>query len=363
LEVWGPRWMAGTSTVTRAQAIADAEQFSLLVAHERTYDGHVAAMHDANPDVKVLTYVNAAYAESGKVAEYPESWFAHDAAGNRVKSVYFGNYVMDVSNPLWWNSRADKCSALIADNGYDGCMLDLLGTGPLVPGQSTAIPVNPDTGLAWTYAQWMTETIKLANRVEARVPGAVIYGNGLGSGYRYYKTPGATSVLFNGLDGMMAEVFVRSAKDRVTAYRNETMWKQDVDMLVNAANRGKTIFVTAKLWITTTTNQRNAWHQYALATFLLGASGDAYFTFLPNQNTATAGHAWWDLDIGTPTGTYTKTSSGIYQRDYTNGRVLANPTTTSRTITVGTGWRDIWGNTVNATITLAPHTGKILTKP
>ena len=363
LEVWGPRWMAGTSTVTRTRAIADAKEFSLLAAHERTYDGHIAAMHNANPDVKVLTYINAAYAEAGKAAGYPESWFAHDAAGNRIKSTYFGNYVMDVSNPLWWNNRADKCATLIAGNNYDGCLLDLLGTGPLVPGQSTGIPVNPDTGLAWTYAQWMTETTKLANRVEARVPSAVIYGNGLGSGYRYYKTPGATSQLFNGLDGMMAEVFVRSAKDNVGAYRNETMWKQDVDMLVDAANRGKTIFVTTKLWIYTTIAQRNAWHQYSLATFLLGASGDAYFTFLHDQDAPTTSHPWWDLNIGNPTGKYFKTSSGIYQRNYTNGRVLVNPTTTNRTITIGTGWRDLWGNTVNTTITLPAHTAKILTKP
>jgi hypothetical protein len=363
LEVWGPRWMAGTSTVTRSRAIADANAFPLLAAHERTYDGHVAAMHNANRDVIVLTYINAAYAEAGKASTYPESWFAHDAAGNRVKSTYFGNYVMDVSNPQWWNNRADKCATLIAGNDYDGCLLDLIGTGPLVAGQSTATPVNPTTGVKWTYAQWMTQTSKLADRVESRIPSAVIYGNGLGSGYRYYKTPGATSVLFNSLDGMMAEVFVRSAKDNVNTYRNETMWKQDVDMLVDAANRRKTIFVTTKLWINTTTTQRNTWHQYALATFLLGASGDAYFTFLHDQDTPTATHPWWDLNIGTPTAKYTKTSSGIYQRNYTNGRVLVNPTTTNRTITIGNGWRDLSGNTVNTTITLKPHTAKILTKP
>ena len=320
-------------------------------------------MHAANPEVKVLTYINAAYAEAGKVGEYPESWFAHDAAGKRIKSIYFGNYVMDVSNPLWWNNRADKCKSLIADNGYDGCLLDLLGTGPLVPGQSTAIPFNTATGKNWTYDQWMAQTVKLANRVETRVPGAIIYGNGLGSGYRYYKTPGATSQLFNGPDGMMTEVFVRSAKDNVGAYRNETMWRQDVDMLVDAAKRGKTIFATTKLWINTTTSQRNAWHQYALGTFLLGASGDAYFTFIPDQDTPTDWHPWWDLDIGTPTGKYSKTSNGLYQRNYTNGRVVVNPTTTSRTITIGTGWRDLWNNNVNTTITLPPHTAKIVTKP
>ena len=320
-------------------------------------------MHAANPDVEVLTYVNAAYAEAGKASTYPESWFAHDAAGRRIKSTYFGNYVMDVSNPQWWNNRADKCKNLIADNGYDGCFIDLLGTGPLVAGQSTSKPVNPATGQAWTYAAWMNQTIKLANRIEQRVPSATIYGNGLGSGFRYYRTPGNTSVLFNGLDGMMAEVFVRSAKDGVNNYRNETMWKQDVDMLVDAANRGKTIYVTTKLWINTTNAQRNNWHQYALATYLLGAGRDAYFTFIPDQDTPTNPHPWWDLDIGTATGKYTKTSSGIYPRNYTTGRVLVNPTTTSRTITIGNGWRDVNGNTVNPTITLPAHTGRILTKP
>jgi hypothetical protein len=363
VEVWGPRWMAGTSTVSRSRALADAEDFSLLVAHERTYEGHVSAMHSANPDLVVLTYVNAVYAESGKWSTYPDSWFAKNKDGVRVKSTQFGNYVMDVSNPNWWNNRADKCESLINDNGYDGCFLDLLGTGPLVAGQSNVMPYNSSTGQDWTYQQWMAQTVKLANRVESRVPGAVIFGNGLASGYRYYRSSGATSQLWNGLDGMMAEVFVRSASDGVNSYRNESMWKQDVDMLVDAASRGKTIFVTAKLWISATSSQANAWRQYALGTFLLGAGEDAYFAFLTDKSKATEDHPWWDADIGTSQGAYFETSSGLYQRNFTNGRVLVNPTSSARSVTVGSGWRGIWGSSVPSTVTVQPHTARVLTKP
>jgi hypothetical protein len=363
LNAWGPRWMAGTSTVSRSRAIADAENFSLLVAHEQTYDGHISAMHAANPDLVVLTYINAAYAESGKWSTYPNSWFAHDRNGNKVKSTQFGSYVMDVSNPNWWNNRADKCKSLINDNGYDGCLLDLLGTGPLVAGQSTSMPYNSSTGQDWTYQQWLAQTAKLANRVESRVPNAVIYGNGLASGRRYFMNPGATSQLWDGPDGMMAEVFVRSAKDGANSFRGETQWKQDVDMLVDAANRNKTIFVTAKLWISASSSKTNQWHQYALGTFLLGADGDAFFMFSSDKSKPTDGHPWWDMNIGSPQGSYFKTSQGLYQRNYTNGRVLVNPTNSSKTISVGSGFRDVWGNPVPSTVTLQAHTARVLTKP
>ncbi|KAA3639752.1 MAG: hypothetical protein DWP92_04220 [Armatimonadetes bacterium] len=363
VEVWGPRWMAGTSTVTRSRAVADARNFELLVAHEKTYEGHIAAMHAENPDLVVLTYVNAVYAEPGKWQSYPDAWFAKNKNGVRVKSTQFGNYVMDVSNSAWWNNRADKCKELINGNGYDGCFLDLLGTGPLVSGQSNVMPFNSATGQDWTYQQWMAQTIKLANRVESRVPGAVVYGNGLGSGFRYFRSSGATSQLWGGLDGMMAEVFVRSAKDGVNSYRNESMWKQDVDMLVDAANRGKTIYVTAKLWVSASSAQTNKWHEYALGTFLLGAGSDALFTFLPDQSKPTEDHAWWNIDIGSAQGKYFKTSQGLYQRNYSDGLVLVNPTGSSKTITIGSGYKNVWGNSVSSTLTVQPHTARVLTKP
>jgi hypothetical protein len=270
---------------------------------------------------------------------------------------------MDVSNANWWNNRADKCKSLISGNGYDGCFLDLLGTGPLVAGQSNSMPFNKATGKDWTYSQWMAQTVRLANRVESRVPGAVIYGNGLGSGFRYYRSSGATSAVWGGPDGMMAEVFVRSAKDGVNSFRNESMWRQDVDMLVDAASRGKTIFVTTKVWVSVSGSKKNQLHQYALGTFLLGAGKDALFTFLPDQSKPTEPHAWWGVDVGSAQGKYFKTSSGLYQRNFSKGRVLVNPTGSSKSVSVGSGFRDVNGNTVSSTVTLQAHTARILTKP
>jgi hypothetical protein len=360
-QTWAPAWMAGTTTVSETQAVQDATRFPLIVAHEQTYAGHVPAMRAANPVLDVLSYVNSVYAETWLVnlGEYPESWFAHDAAGNRVTSVSFGKYIMDVSNPLWWANRAEKCVDLTAETGYTGCFLDVLGPGPLLPGESSAIPINPNTGREWTESEWLEAVAQLASHVRTRLGDATVYGNAIGYGKRYFDPVAPSSQLFDALDGLMAEIFVRPATESVTNYRKESVWRQDVDMLVDAGVNGDRVLVTTKLWVPATTAQTDSWHEYALATFLLGTNGNSSFSFLPDRHQPTAGHPWWNLDIGTPAGNYSM-ANGVYQRDFTLGRVLVNPTDDPESAPVGPGWIDLDAGPVPDIITLAPHTAIIL---
>jgi hypothetical protein len=308
--------------------------------------------------------VNAIYGETWLVnrGEYPETWFAHDAAGNRVTSVAFGKHIMDVSNPLWWENRAAKCLDVMARSGYTGCFLDVLGPGPLLPGESSAMPVNPSTGREWTESEWLEATTQLADHVRGRLGVATVYGNALGSGKRYFDPVAPTSVVLDALDGLMAEIFVRPATEPVTQYRKESVWKEDVDMLVDAGANGRRVLVTTKLWVAATTTQTDAWHEYALATFLLGTNGNSSFSFLPDRHDPTVGHSWWDLDIGTPTGDY-YVADGVYQRDFTLGKALVNPTDDPRTVPIGSGWVDLDAEPTPDTITLQPHTAIILSLP
>jgi hypothetical protein len=68
---------------------------------------------------------------------------------------------------------------------------------------------------------------------------------------------------------------------------------------------------------------------------------------------------YWRAAIGTPTGTYTKTG-GVYQRAFTAGKVLVNPTNFPVTVQLGGTYRTLDGVTVTA-LTMKPHTGEVLT--
>ena len=61
-------------------------------------------------------------------------------------------------------------------------------------------------------------------------------------------------------------------------------------MLVDSEAAGKGMMTMTKLWITATPAQVDAWHEYTLATFLLGSGGKSKFFFLRSK----ADTGWMD---------------------------------------------------------------------
>jgi hypothetical protein len=113
------------------------------------------------------------------------------------------------------------------------------------------------------------------------------------------------------------------------------------------------------VWTSSTAAQQDSWHRYSLATFLLGYQQGLTFYSFRTDHLLSSTSAYENTPIGTPTGSYTK-AGGVYQRNFTNGRVLVNPLTSSVTVSLGASFRNLDGNVVSS-VTLPPHTGQILT--
>ena len=112
-----------------------------------------------------------------------------------------------------------------------------------------------------------------------------VYGNGLQQGSSYFNAEWPSSQLLDGLDGGMVELWMRQPGEKITAYRSPSVWKADVDMLVDMEGKGKPMLALTKGWDpAATTAQSNAVHKYALASFLLGTSGLSQFSFLYNED-------------------------------------------------------------------------------
>src|SRR3954467_14443390 len=60
---WSYEATTGKTTYTRSQPVAQAKAFDIIAANRNAYKSAVPAMRTANPDLKLLAYVNGAYAQ------------------------------------------------------------------------------------------------------------------------------------------------------------------------------------------------------------------------------------------------------------------------------------------------------------
>jgi hypothetical protein len=355
--VWAADFMAGSTNPSRERAVTQARHFDVIAALKGTYADDVAAMKAANPDLVLLVYLNGAMAQAGEGSAFPNSWYLRDRAGNKVKSRGWGNYLMNPADPGWQQAVADRCRSYLEQSGYDGCFLDVLGTAPLSKSYVTSLPVNPATGELWHRAAWLRATTKVAQLASDAIAPAPVYGNGLANGSLYFGGSAPSSTILSGLDGGMAESFIRDAYSPAGSFRPTTQWVQDVRLLRDVASRGDAGLTITKVWSRATDRQTNAVQRYALATFLLGYNPGLSFYSFRDDHGLTSWRPAWGRRIGTPTGGYEKIGDS-YVREFTGGVVVVNPTGSKTRVPLGGTYRRGSG-TVNR-VTLRAHHGSIL---
>jgi hypothetical protein len=246
---------------------------------------------------------------------------------------------------------------MISDD--DGCMVDMLGTAPIYDWYVTGAPIDPSTGRPWSPAGWLSATAQLAAAIRAGSGGASVIGNGLGDGRRFFDERAPSEVLLDGIDGAIADGWLRTAERPADRYPSVTGWRRDVEML---ASTGKSVFVETKVWAHATPDQIAAWHRFALASFLLGSDGHAYFAFSDDpRGPAVPDALAASVRIGDPVGSF-RSSDGVFERSFSNGIVVVNPTPEAASTDLGDDYRADNG-TVLRTVTVNPHSALILTTP
>jgi hypothetical protein len=354
---WGLQNEGGNKEVSREQAVRDALANDLLTAHVLPYHDDVAAMRRANPDLVILAYMNAVFAQVEDGGRYPDAWYARDVNGNRIQSRGTGNWMMDPTNEGWIGDRIAECKRRIAEARYDGCSLDMLGLASTSLGYVTGRPVNPRTGHEFTRAEWIDANAALAGRVSAAVS-RLVYGNGLSMGDLYFGE--STRKLALSLDGGVAEAWLRGSETPVTAFPSEERWLRDIAMMLDVQAMGKPMLTLTKLWVDATAAQRRQWREFALASYLLATDGTSYFFFSGSPTASrTKAHPWYSTRLGQPVEPY-RNKDGVYMRNFKKGKVLVNPSGARRTVRFLRRYVDVRGDAVARTFTMAPHTGLVL---
>ena len=350
---FSPLYMGG-GRFTLAQAQTLARNYDVIAEHAGVLTPYVGAMKSINPSLKIVAYINGAFDQSSAGNKYPATWYAKDARGSRVKSVSFGNWLM-LPTAQWASAVSGICKQQITQSHYDGCFLDTLGIGPLLPGYVTGLPVNPATHKVFTSQTWIAAQSNTITTVKNGSPSALVIANGLADGQKFSQT----NPLLGAAHMAMSEIWLRVSHNPENSFPSTADWVLDVNMLGSAAAHGWGVMTVTKLWVKATAAQIEQWHRFTLATFLMGDGGLSGYCFTDAKTAAGLSILTADdtVPIGTPTGAYSLVG-GAYRRSFTNGIVVVNPGNSPVTINLGSSLVNLSGARVTS-VTLAPHTGDI----
>jgi hypothetical protein len=359
VRAWSPQFFDRKESLSLEGAREVARRFDVVVALPTVFRApQVAAMKAANPRLTLFLYMKGVFTYDTGL---PEQAYAHDALGLRIQGLqYPGTWLLDPTSPRAYAYDLDRAGSLLAASGYDGVFLDTIGSAPLGAGYVSGSPIDPATGRAWTAAGWLGATSALAGRLAGAL-GRPTIGNGLHDGSAYFDRTAPTSILLRtGMDGAMAECWLRGAGDGIGAYPTEATWKQDVDAIADAETFGAAFLAVTKVWTDGTKAQKDAWYTFAAASYLLASDGSAYLAVSAAPGDSTARPALADLDLGTPRGPYAKVQ-GVYQREFSAGRVLVNPGNATVVVRLANTYHSLDGAPTTI-VTLPPHSARILTR-
>jgi hypothetical protein len=364
------------SDLATAQRLATTRDELFLTVGQ--LNGYAAAMHQANPSLRLFLYVNGMFSQQNQGSTFPAGWYMHAADGSKIQSKGYGNFLMDPRGnqsytagaqtyASWSDFVARNCRAQLLQSGADGCFVDMLGTGPLSAEYNMGgeVPVDSSGG-QFTNTEWYQQITGPVAALTEQVSGKPVIANGIGNGRRYYGgSYGPSNQILQNATGGDSEIWMRGPTSSITKFPTDAAWRTEVQMLSDSSVSNRAILATVKTWTTATAAQLEQWRRFTLASFLIGNQGHATFEFSPATKMIwTDNSPLYSLPIGSPIETYGSVAGylkgGVYQRTFSAGKVIANTGDSAVTVSLGGVYRTVGGALVSQ-ITVAAHDGAILT--
>lgn len=306
--------------------------------------GTVSALHAVNPNLEVVGYLSSITTEVSVASSHPASSFLVDpqlqarllSSSTGINEPHVPVYVMDPASKTWQAEAAAAVSLAYA-RGEQGLLLDLV-FGSLTELWPTAEPeghANYQAVPSWyTDASWqasMKSFLKATRK--ALGPKGTLAINGLA------PLPGNPELTYAGLASVAIEEGWAYDRRREAVSQSPYVTGSDWQRLLDTV-----LAAPAKTRITVQSYgplDDPAARNYALGSFLLAERKTWAYAYAPDCRTLT----WfpeYGLDLGAPKGNaksaadLTQVVPGVYDRRFTKGRVLVNPSA-SDTATVALG--------------------------
>jgi len=349
---------------TASELTTIAKEDDILVALQVQISKYGGALRAANPGLRMFAYQNGMFAQSNQGSTFPSSWYLRDRSGAKVQSNSNHNYLMNPYSTATYQGSAGwaayvgaQCKAKVSAAPLaTGCYLDQVSSA----GDTsfvTSLPINPSTGKLFTLSTYMAAVNRVINAAAAKT---VVLGNSYESGNRYYANADNTVDATNGA-AFEAEHWMGATQPRDAETLSK--WKMDVQMLIDSQKNGHGAMVNFQDMSTNLTQ----WQGYVVSTMLLGNNGHVWIQFASSSSSGPdalqLNTPLMNAPIGSPTETYSTTDGylkgGVYQRSFTKGRVLVNPTGSAVTVKLGSTMTTIGGSRISS-LKLAPYSGTVL---
>jgi len=362
---------------TEAETIAtlfDMCQASRWVAEK------IRQVHGIRPDFKALLYRNlrAIYNYSGEwQMALDNNWILKDENGQLVYvTVYPTNYLVDIGNPQYQKWVVNWIKENINQYGFDGVMTDfsLHAWASEHFWNASASPINPRTGKSWKDEEIRQALIEVHKEIKNAISSNLLVCNGIFQGQRFWRRYDEyMEILSNSpLDGLVSEGLWYQYKG---TWMSEEEWLDSLNMLVwfqdnFLKEKPERIFVPGCKLESTVGDpyplppncSKEQMATYAFASTLLGAKNNQnYLALIADVNfTISIVQPLYNVDVGAPLSDYyIIADTHVYARDFSNVKVLVNPTSDSYVIGLRGMFKTIDGELVSE-IVMERHTGVIL---
>lgn len=290
----------------------------------------------ANPNLKVLVYQNLSamaqgtgpgglsssgvnYAEASTA--HPE-WFLLDTSGSRIsEGGYSWLWMADTANQSYQQQWTSNVIKLLSTGPWDGVMMDDTNTTARYHTEPSSI-AKYSTDAAYQGA--IGSMLAYAGpRIQAA--GKLAVPN-MGSWSEY---PEVVEGWLKYVSGGVDEMFAKWSSTPGQGYRDASGWQTQIEEIQSTERMGK-IFLA----ITQAEASDEQAIRYGWGSVLLGADGHTAYSAAANYSS----EEWCnecETQIGEPTSVATKVVGGVWERSFTGGLVVVNPTTATVGVNLG----------------------------
>jgi hypothetical protein len=300
-----------------------------------------------NPSFKAIFYKDALTHREGAT----ESWYVRDAqTGSRLINKDWGWYLMDIGNQAYRNSLASSIKNSLANNPvFDGVFLDdvwgAATLGEFYREGTKELAVLPPHVIKYLHDNMKLLIIQIKMAIGRKL--LIINTGAFNTDYLALS------------DGQMYEGFCHANWEAFGEYYPE--WRKMLHRMIIASASGKIYLAQSGIQKWATESQTIKTARYCYSMFLLGANSNSFFYFSKNYRGVTY-FPEWDVDIGSPIEDYrARAGTPLYEREYSKGLVVINPSSESVQINFGTKYKTRDG-AVTDTIRMEDHEGEILLK-
>jgi hypothetical protein len=356
-------YFSATGTPARFSNELNSSQRNAYIDLQPWEAARAVELKAQNPNLKVLVYQNLGAMAEGvgpgglsssgvNFAEantaHPE-WFLKGPGGERLAFEDFKwLWAADVGNTEYQHQWAANVIHLLQTGPWDGVMMDDTNTTNRYHFSSVSKVAKYPTDASYQRAvRSMLEYVGPA----IQAAGKLAIPN-MGSWSEY---PSVVKEWLPYVSGGMDEMFVKWSKSAGQGYRGAGEWETQVGEIATTEAMGKDFIAITQAEPSDTQGALFGWASTLMAS-------DSHTDFMAS-NGQVGDETWlsdYETPIGEPTGKAVRLSNGAWERKFTNGLVVVNPTTSSLSVNFAEAYSgDGLTNAMGAT--LGAHGAVILT--